>query len=58
LIYFVPVIAVADVFQRRVESVSGLPVAAICKTTFTGFNIAETIRVVMFGDKSVYLEAR
>jgi Undecaprenyl-phosphate glucose phosphotransferase len=35
-IYFVPDIFVTDLIQGRVDSVSGLPVVAVCETPFTG----------------------
>jgi putative colanic acid biosysnthesis UDP-glucose lipid carrier transferase len=37
-IYFVPDIFVTDLIQGRMDSVSGLPVVAVCETPFTGFN--------------------
>jgi len=37
-IYFVPDIFVTDLIQGRVDSVSGLPVVAVCETPFTGLN--------------------
>jgi putative colanic acid biosynthesis UDP-glucose lipid carrier transferase len=36
-IYFVPDIFVTDLIQGRVDSVSGLPVVAVCESPFTGF---------------------
>jgi putative colanic acid biosysnthesis UDP-glucose lipid carrier transferase len=35
-IYFVPDIFVTDLIQGRIDSVSGLPVVAVCETPFTG----------------------
>lgn len=37
-IYFVPDIFVTDLIQGRMDSVSGLPVVAVCETPFTGVN--------------------
>lgn len=37
-IYFVPDIFVTDLIQGRMDSVSGLPVVAVCETPFTGLN--------------------
>ena len=37
-IYFVPDIFVTDLIQGRMDSVSGLPVVAVCETPFTGIN--------------------
>ena len=37
-IYFVPDIFVTDLIQGRIDSVSGLPVVAVCETPFTGLN--------------------
>ena len=37
-IYFVPDIFVTDLIQGRIDSVSGLPVVAVCETPFTGMN--------------------
>lgn len=37
-IYFVPDIFVTDLIQGRMDSVSGLPVVAVCETPFTGFS--------------------
>ena len=37
-IYFVPDIFVTDLIQSRMDSVSGLPVVAVCETPFTGLN--------------------
>ncbi|PTD98133.1 undecaprenyl-phosphate glucose phosphotransferase [Pseudothauera lacus] len=37
-IYFVPDIFVTDLIQGRLDSVSGMPVVAVCETPFTGFN--------------------
>jgi putative colanic acid biosysnthesis UDP-glucose lipid carrier transferase len=37
-IYFVPDIFVTDLIQGRLDSVSGLPVVAVCETPFTGLN--------------------
>ena len=36
-IYFVPDIFVTDLIQGRVDSVSGLPVVAVCESPFSGF---------------------
>lgn len=35
-IYFVPDVFVTDLIQGRVDSVSGMPVVAVCETPFTG----------------------
>lgn len=35
-IYFVPDIFVTDLIQGRLDSISGLPVVAVCETPFTG----------------------
>ncbi len=37
-IYFVPDIFMTDLIQGRMDSVSGLPVVAVCETPFTGLN--------------------
>ena len=37
-IYFVPDIFVTDLIQGRMDSVSGLPVVAVCETPFTGIS--------------------
>ena len=37
-IYFVPDIFVTDLIQGRMDSVSGLPVVAVCETPFTGLS--------------------
>ncbi len=37
-IYFVPDIFVTDLIQGRMDSVSGLPVVAVCETPFTGWS--------------------
>jgi len=37
-IYFVPDIFVTDLIQGRMDSVSGLPVVAVCETPFTGYS--------------------
>lgn len=37
-IYFVPDIFVTDLIQGRMDSVSGLPIVAVCETPFTGLN--------------------
>jgi putative colanic acid biosynthesis UDP-glucose lipid carrier transferase len=37
-IYFVPDIFVTDLIQGRIDSVSGLPVVAVCETPFSGMN--------------------
>jgi putative colanic acid biosysnthesis UDP-glucose lipid carrier transferase len=37
-IYFVPDIFVTDLIQGRMDSVSGLPVVAVCETPFMGVN--------------------
>ena len=37
-IYFVPDIFVTDLIQGRIDSVSGLPVVAVCETPFSGLN--------------------
>ncbi|HQR03415.1 MAG TPA: undecaprenyl-phosphate glucose phosphotransferase [Rhodocyclaceae bacterium] len=37
-IYFVPDIFVTDLIQGRMDTVSGLPVVAVCETPFTGLN--------------------
>jgi putative colanic acid biosysnthesis UDP-glucose lipid carrier transferase len=37
-IYFVPDIFVTDLIQGRMDSVSGLPVVAVCETPFIGLN--------------------
>ena len=37
-IYFVPDIFVTDLIQGRMDSISGLPVVAVCETPFRGLN--------------------
>ena len=48
-IYFVPDIFVTDLIQGRMDSVSGLPVVAVCETPFTGLNgaIKRTADIVL-----------
>jgi len=56
--YFVPDIFVTDLIQGRMDTVSGLPVVAVCETPFTGFSglskrasdivISSLILVLMF----------
>jgi len=37
-VYFVPDVFVTDLIQARMDSVTGMPVVAVCETPFTGLN--------------------
>jgi putative colanic acid biosynthesis UDP-glucose lipid carrier transferase len=57
-IYFVPDIFMFDLIQARVDTITGIPVVAVCETPFYGFNgVIKTVSDYLIGAAALIVTA-